>query len=580
MRLRGGCNHGDVKQIKDFASNTGDGKTSGNNDGEFEVEFLEEMFFLDYDDHVEAVIRETYKNWKQNLWDPTYFQDIAILAPTHEEKDPLPQPSQYNVEVYDFLCTHTASFQKFLEPFLCWDGISRYYEFDENSYLSFLDENDEGEKFFVTCFVFSFRSVSNFCCVFLSCIYGSFFFIRHVDPTNVRVGEIEMVGDQVFLLEATRGRVVSLGPAVFATVVSSEGNMTESINRLFDEGNSPGGDNVSQGGDDAVATNHAGQSGTVVEIERIDIKVDAETLALVADKPKKVRKGKTVGASDSNHPSKKLRADHGISAGVSDGTGRKSIAVIQELFGQKCEGGGPVDSVTQDNLRTHKPTKRFVISSDSNTNAADHKVTYVATFVVPNLAVWMLRGPPILLVMTSLPRAFILVDQLDPHVFFSQLRAMEYDQLFTEFNVGALANRVAKDSEVFKLTQELLSLYLLCDDLSIKASTLECEKDKLVDQGSELKAACSSLRDEVAGYELFKQQVEAGGLAAGIDHGKGGTNLDELVAYDPSVEAHYVSAINALCVVVFPFLCNWCHTPSMSEDARYKIIHITIYNKI
>ncbi|GKF52813.1 hypothetical protein Tco_0159723 [Tanacetum coccineum] len=32
-----------------------------------------------------------------------------------------------------------------------------------------------------------------------------FSFIHHADPTKVRVGEIEKVGDQVLLLEATRG---------------------------------------------------------------------------------------------------------------------------------------------------------------------------------------------------------------------------------------------------------------------------------------------------------------------------------------------------------------------------------------
>ncbi|GJV42605.1 hypothetical protein Tco_1421045, partial [Tanacetum coccineum] len=191
-----------------------------------------------------------------------------------------------------------------------------------------------------------------------------------------------------------------------------------------------------------------------------------------------------------------------------------------------------------------------------------------------------------------------LVDQLAPLVFFSQLRVIEYDQLFAEFNVGVarqtclgaevrmllehvlrgkkrlegkcgmqanllkdrdtkisglkaqlslkeaevakairLHSRIAdieaadptltselkslkerntalesaavvKDSEIAKLTQDLSSLQLSCDDLSIKASTLECEKDKLVDQVSELEATCSGLRDEVAGYKLFKEQVE------------------------------------------------------------------------
>nr|GEV50988.1 ribonuclease H-like domain-containing protein [Tanacetum cinerariifolium] len=82
MALRGGRNDGDAEQIKDFAWNIGDGKIGGKDDGEFKVEFHEEMFFIDYNDHVEVVIQETFENRKQKMWDPTYFQDRAILAPT------------------------------------------------------------------------------------------------------------------------------------------------------------------------------------------------------------------------------------------------------------------------------------------------------------------------------------------------------------------------------------------------------------------------------------------------------------------------------------------------------------------
>ncbi|GJY63461.1 ATP-dependent DNA helicase PIF1-like protein [Tanacetum coccineum] len=32
-------------------------------------------------------LKETYDNWQQQLWDPTYFQDRVIFAPTHEEVD-------------------------------------------------------------------------------------------------------------------------------------------------------------------------------------------------------------------------------------------------------------------------------------------------------------------------------------------------------------------------------------------------------------------------------------------------------------------------------------------------------------
>ncbi|GKF54676.1 hypothetical protein Tco_0165016 [Tanacetum coccineum] len=134
-----------------------------------------------------------------------------------------------------------------------------------------------------------------------------------------------------------------------------------------------------------------------------------------------------------------------------------------------------------------------------------------------------------------------------------------------------------------------------CDDLSIKASTLESEKDKLFGQVSELEATCFGLRDEVAGYKLFKEQVEAmqddqilssglklmvmkclkspgylaalgealgraidkgmqDDLKAGVDHGRAGRGLDVIAAYDPSAEANFVSTVDALRDINSPLL--------------------------
>ena len=67
--------------------NIGDGKIGGKNDGHVEVEFPEDMLILNSGDHIDAIIKETYGNWEDNLSDPTYFQDRAILAPTHDMVD-------------------------------------------------------------------------------------------------------------------------------------------------------------------------------------------------------------------------------------------------------------------------------------------------------------------------------------------------------------------------------------------------------------------------------------------------------------------------------------------------------------
>ncbi|GJY40475.1 hypothetical protein Tco_0427745 [Tanacetum coccineum] len=250
-----------------------------------------------------------------------------------------------------------------------------------------------------------------------------------------------------------------------------------------------------------------------------------------------------------------------------------------------------------------------------------------------------------------------VIDHLSPLALFSQLRSMDYEQLFMEFNVGvarqtclssevrlrlehelrgrlaseleglkernaALEGQVAalesaavtKDFElassnthIAKLTQDLSNLQLSCEELSIKASSLEFEKDKLVDQVSKLEGTCSELHDEVLGYKLFKKQIKAvqdvqvkvlsdrfteldanligmalhldeefyprflttiagrrwilncglrlmGWLVAGIDHGKARRGLIDVAAYDPFVEANYLSTVSALRVINFPLL--------------------------
>nr|GEZ02641.1 hypothetical protein [Tanacetum cinerariifolium] len=133
-----------------------------------------------------------------------------------------------------------------------------------------------------------------------------------------------------------------------------------------------------------------------------------------------------------------------------------------------------------------------------------------------------------------------LVDQLAPHLFLSQLHAMEYDQLFTKFNVrDARQTCLSADTEIAGLKAQLSlkeaevteAIHLRSQIMNIEAVvttrtgkleslkernaslesvvlTLESEKDKLVDQVSELKATCFGLFDEVARYKLFKEQVE------------------------------------------------------------------------
>ncbi|GKB05407.1 hypothetical protein Tco_0833602, partial [Tanacetum coccineum] len=624
--------------------------------------------------------------------------DASVLPhaiPWHSSKivnkDPHPTPDEFDADVYNYLADNRAPFRKFLEPFCRW-----------------------------ICLPLSARQI-----------------LPKIREREVREGEVS-------LIELTRERVIPL-----ARVNDQEGVVAQGV----------GNDNVNEGSGGVAAADQTEQSGPIVRIGGIDIEVDVEAQALVADKPKKFRKRKTAdGASGSGHPLKRLREDHGTSGDVAAKIGVTSAATIPFVTSSvtptpEHEGGEYTDSVFAANFPTKRPTERFVISSDtphdSNANAADDEVSSVVRSAVPNPVVLTTAVATTVVAGTSVPqprevneptRASIftdstsasnvgldvagpsqlagndissesfyvsldmdsetlhqtyvpksdvlnesaldepnvcrsLVDQLAPLVFFSRLRAMEYDQLFAEFNVGAasqtclgekvrmrlkhvlrgkkrldgkcvdaaeaihlrsrIANieavdatltgelkslkeqnvalesaAVAKDSEIAKLTQDLSSLQLSCDDLSIKASTLECEKDKLVDQVEVVQdEQVKALSDRVAhidsdlmdmalhmdeefyphylttfvgrrwilsrGLKLVIMKclqsseylVALGGalgraidkgmqddMKASVDHGRSGRGLDVIAAYDPSAEANFFSAVDALRAVNFPLL--------------------------
>nr|GEZ36560.1 putative transposase (putative), gypsy type [Tanacetum cinerariifolium] len=132
------------------------------------------------------------------------------------------------------------------------------------------------------------------------------------------------------------------------------------------------------------------------------------------------------------------------------------------------------------------------------------------------------------------------IDHLAPPALFYQIREIDYHHLFTEFNVGTacqaclnaevrilteycLSERSrleseckkqgallkARDDEIENLKAQLLQKEaeatkdLELKDLNIGVYSLKSQNDGLVDQ-----TTCSSLRDQVSGYERLKEQIE------------------------------------------------------------------------
>ncbi|GKA86044.1 hypothetical protein Tco_0807755 [Tanacetum coccineum] len=463
------------------------------------------MSFSKRSDHAAVFYTKPLDSLKK--WNDRFFWVDAsvfpLTVPWHSakslRKDSPPAPDEFSAEACDFLADNPAPFKKFPKVFLCLVGISRYYTLDENSYPTFWDDEDGGAEM------------------------DLFAFIHHADPTKVKIGEREIMEGDIPLLELTKDRVVPLA-----------------------------------------ATEHTVHNGHVVYFGGIEILEDDEAQALVADKPKKLKKRKTAdGVGGFGLPPKKLREDHGTSGDASATTAGKSLTVLQDLLDKSIlatgvgattaatiplvtssvapipehEGGEYVDFVSAANVRTRRLAERFVISSDthdSNANVADDEVSSFVRSIVPSSSIPI---PAILTTTvattvvtgTSIPRprdvneathasifadstsagnvdpdaagpsqpsgndissesfyvsldmdsealhqSYVpkwdvlndsllddsnvcrsVVDQVAPPVFFSQLRVMKYDQLFSDFNVGA-ARQTCLSTEVRMRLEHLL----------------------------------------------------------------------------------------------------------------------------
>ncbi|GKD92177.1 hypothetical protein Tco_1372014, partial [Tanacetum coccineum] len=368
-------------------------------------------------------------------------------------KDPPPKLSQYESEAREFLRTHTAPFQKISEPFLCWVGISRYYTLDENSYPTFWD------------------------------------------------------GDE--------GRTVALDPP--ATAVS--GGNSDSIDRLFDEGDNTGQEHSA---------------------ERDDVQEEViakDALEVVVEKPQKKRKRKVIGdASGSGLPPKRLRDDH---PSLPPRTGEKSLTALRGIVPDgstiPSDATRPavtasvtptpdvetVDFVSGLNLRTRPPHVRYVVFSDSSLHSdlyseaaslvrsvADAPVvTVVVTTTIDanvtagskakdvlreiehigdSASAGRIEADAVSILKLKKPSissdSFYASQSLDIETLHRvyvprwKLRTMDYDHLYSEFNVGA-ARQVCLGADVRMRAKHTLEKKNELEDKCAGQANLLSERD-------------------------------------------------------------------------------------------------------
>nr|XP_043611506.1 uncharacterized protein LOC122583138 [Erigeron canadensis] len=90
MRLHGGTSLLEIVETKAFGDwllSIGEGTINNPNDGETDVEIPEDILITDTTDPIKSIIDTIYPELNRNLATPSYFQQRAILAPTHDVVD-------------------------------------------------------------------------------------------------------------------------------------------------------------------------------------------------------------------------------------------------------------------------------------------------------------------------------------------------------------------------------------------------------------------------------------------------------------------------------------------------------------
>ncbi|GJS77512.1 hypothetical protein Tco_0727393 [Tanacetum coccineum] len=234
-----------------------------------------------------------------------------------------------------------------------------------------------------------------------------------------------------FLVDVLR-RTVPLLPVA---VARDEGELTASVDKLFGEGESVEKGDSAEGGD-------RGE-----EIEPTATGDDAKAEIVVSKKPKgrKLKRQATGSVSEHNHPPKNLLdsshlpAEIGVAAIPTVPFVSLSVTPTLERV-----GGDHTDSITKPNLHTTLASERS--SAPSVVTAA-----VVVSVPIPETAAKVVSPTrPSIFLDSALTEWNVLTNSLldnnaiacefiyhlAPPALFGQIRGMDYEQLFTKFNVG------------------------------------------------------------------------------------------------------------------------------------------------
>ncbi|GJS78490.1 hypothetical protein Tco_0728371 [Tanacetum coccineum] len=509
---------------------------------------------------------DSLKHWNGHFfWVDAYV--FPLVVPWHNNKtlrkDPHPTPDEFDANVCDYLTDNPAPFKKLLEPFLCFLGMSRYYDLDENYYPTLWADDEEEMDLFS--------------------------FIDHEDPTkgNANVesagnDNVNEEGGDTVVADQTKqsDHVVQIGGIDIvvddeAQVIVVDKPKKVRKKRMNADGASGSGLPPKKLRGYHGASGDVGASTARKSLAALQGLLDSSTLAMEVAVTEAVTLPFVTSSvtpipereDDSSHHSSTNAADDEVTSIARSSmppppvltavVATTVIADATSALAPKADTEPVPHSIFRDSTSTGEANQDVAgpshpagteLSTDSFFVSQDVDSKTLQQIYIPKRNVTndsALDEPDL---------CHGVIDHLAPPSLFCQLRSMDYEQLFVEFNVGAARQTCLSFKVRLRLEHELKGRKKLEDkcamqagwlkerdvdianlkaQLSLKeaeaaeamrlsgqiatveaaeaarASELEGLKERNVTLEGQLEGTCSELRNKVSGYKLFKEQIEA-----------------------------------------------------------------------
>nr|GEV52279.1 transposase (putative), gypsy type [Tanacetum cinerariifolium] len=439
--------------------------------------------------------------------DSTSFPLSVSVKSKILSKDPPPKPSRNDTEACEFFRTHTALFRKFSEPFLCWVGISRYYTLEMDLFA----------------------------------------FIRHSDPTKVQIGERELTEREVGLLKMTEVRTVPLTPPITTPPEDSGDSIDKDANGSAYPPKKLRGDHQSLllnfGGkyladlSNMVPAGSAIPSGATKPLIAAFVApvsdarpLDSVSGANLRTCPPHVRY--VVSSDGSCHSDSYPESNSFVRSSVVDVS--VVTVIVTTTVDADVTAGSKTKDVSKDFENIRDSTSACGINADATNILRLKKTSTSSDSFYASKDLYVCRD---------------LTDRLAPPGLFAQLRAMDYDQLYSEYNVGA-AWQVCLEWEVkMRAThfgeKSQLSVMETADaakstklrDLKEKNFALEGERSALPERVTTLESVTASKEAELTSLSSQVAKLTADLFGFQLSHDELNSKLASL-----EFERYYLAA--------------------------------------